>query len=241
MIVGDLKPIEEIVSSISDFNKILVVGCGSCVTVCLSGGDKEARELVRELSHTGYYKNDPPDFSHSTIERQCELDFLTSYLEIPKGTEAILSLGCGAGVQTMANAFEPLPVIPALNTTFLGASEEPGVWQEQCRGCGDCVLAFTGGICPVAKCAKSIFNGPCGGSKGGRCEIYTDVPCAWSLIYHRLKKQNNLKFMTEYREPRDWRSGGGLGPRERRRTGINGSPEHSTPYPVQRDALEACT
>ena len=124
MIVGDLKPIKEIVSSISDFRKILVVGCGSCVTVCLSGGDKEARELVRELSHTGNYKNDPPDFSHSTIERQCELDFLTSYLEIPKDTEAILSLGCGAGVQTMANTFEPLPVIPALNTTFLGASKD---------------------------------------------------------------------------------------------------------------------
>jgi len=93
MIVGDLKPIEEIVSSISSFKKILVVGCGSCVTVCLSGG---------------YYDNDPPDMSHSTIERQCERDFLTSYLEIPKGTEAILSLGCGAGVQTMANTFQHL-------------------------------------------------------------------------------------------------------------------------------------
>ncbi len=136
----------------------------------------------------------------------------------------MLSLACGAGVQTMASLYEPLPVIPALNTTFLGASNEPGVWEEMCRGCGDCMLSFTGGICPVARCAKSLFNGPCGGSQGGSCEVREDMPCAWALIYYRLKKQNRLDQLLKVREPSDWRPAGGNGVRERRRTGIDGSP-----------------
>lgn len=224
MIVGDLKPLDEILTSLKGYRKILAVGCGSCVTVCLSGGDREAVHLARELSRTKHYTDDPPVVDATTIERQCEKDFILSYLKIPEGTEAILSLACGAGVQTMASVFEPLPVIPALNTTFLGASNEPGVWEEMCRGCGDCMLSFTGGICPVARCAKSLFNGPCGGSQGGSCEIREDVPCAWALIYYRLKKQNRLEQLLHVREPSDWRQAGGNGPRERRRTGIDGSP-----------------
>jgi hypothetical protein len=117
---------------------------------------------------------------------------------------------------------EPLPVVPGLNTTFFGASDEAGVWREVCRGCGDCMLSVTGGICPVARCAKSLFNGPCGGSKGGRCEIYTDSPCAWALIYYRLKKQGKLDLLHAVRGPRDWQPAGGAGPRVRRRTGIGG-------------------
>jgi ferredoxin len=224
MIVGDLKALDEILYSLKGYRKILAVGCGSCVTVCLSGGDREAVHLARELSRTRHYPDDPPVVDATTIERQCEKDFILSYLEIPEGTDAILSLACGAGVQTMASVFEPLPVIPALNTTFLGASNEPGVWEEMCRGCGDCMLSFTGGICPVARCAKSLFNGPCGGSQGGSCEIREDVPCAWALIYYRLKKQNRLDQLLHVREPSDWRPAGGKGPRERRRTGIDGSP-----------------
>jgi len=224
MIVGDRKALDEILYSLKGYRKILAVGCGSCVTVCLSGGEREAVHLARELSRTRHYPDDPPAVDATTIERQCEKDFILSYLEIPEGTDAILSLACGAGVQTMASVFEPLPVIPALNTTFLGASNEPGVWEEMCRGCGDCMLSFTGGICPVARCAKSLFNGPCGGSQGGSCEIREDVPCAWALIYYRLKKQNRLDQLLHVREPSDWRPAGGKGPRERRRTGIDGSP-----------------
>jgi len=223
MIVGDLKALDEICASVKGYRNILAVGCGSCVTVCLSGGDREARELARELSRTRYHSEGPPQVNWTTIERQCEHDFIKTYLKIPEGTDAILSLACGAGVQTMATVLEPLPVIPALNTTFLGASNEPGVWQEMCRGCGDCMLSFTGGICPVARCAKSLFNGPCGGSQGGSCEVREDMPCAWSLIYYRLKKQKRLDQLLNVREPSDWRPAGGNGPRERRRTGINGS------------------
>ncbi|MDM8556713.1 methylenetetrahydrofolate reductase C-terminal domain-containing protein [Desulfococcaceae bacterium HSG7] len=223
MIVGDLKPLDEIVSSVAGYRRILVLGCGSCVTVSLSGGDREAAALVRELNCMVGTDGAPVSFEVGTILRQCEKDLVTSFYEVPPDTDAILSLACGAGVQTVGDAFEPLPVIPALNTTFIGASDEAGVWREMCHGCGDCLLGVTGGICPVARCAKSLFNGPCGGSQGGCCEIYIERPCAWAMIYFRLKKQNKLHLLHEVRMPRDWRTATASGPRERRRTGIGGS------------------
>lgn len=214
MITGELKSVEEIAATLADFKNVLVVGCGGCVSVCLTGGDREARVLAGELKRVRHYTGNPPSFAVKTIERQCETDWLKSYFTMPEGVDAVLSLACGAGVQTMAAVFDPLPVLPALNTTFLGANIEQGVFQEMCRGCGDCVLAYTGGICPVARCAKGLYNGPCGGTNNGSCEIRTDVPCAWAMIFYRLKRQNKLALMLELRTPPDWRPGGGAGPRE---------------------------
>ena len=221
MIVGDIKPLEEIVSSIKDCRRVLVIGCGSCVSVCLSGGEREAEELARELADRRHYgTGDPPDLRVDNILRQCERDLVQSYQKLPRGTDAILSLACGAGVQTLADVFEPVPVIPALNTTFLGASDSAGAWAEKCRGCGDCILTRTAGICPVARCAKSLFNGPCGGSQGGYCEIGGGTPCAWTQIYARLKKTGRLHLIHALHGCRDWAPGGGGGPRKRVREGI---------------------
>lgn len=213
MIVGNLKPLDEIVSSIADFRHVHVMGCGGCVSVCLTGGDREAHALARELDHIRFYKNQPPAFSVDTIERQCEPDFLKAFVNIPEKTDAVLTLACGAGVQTMAAVFESLPIIPAINTTFMGATREPGVWQEMCRGCGDCMLAHTGGICPIARCAKNLFNGPCGGSQNGSCEVKKETPCAWAMIYYKLKKTDQLYVMMKIRGPRNWQPAGGSGPR----------------------------
>ncbi|MBN2242632.1 MAG: methylenetetrahydrofolate reductase C-terminal domain-containing protein [Acidobacteria bacterium] len=220
MIVGDLKPIREIASSIAGYGKVLVLGCGGCVTVCRSGGDAEAHDLARELSRMEHHGAMPPEFTVDTIERQCESDLVRAYLKVPVATEAVLSLACGAGVQIMADALEPLPVIPALSTTFMGGSDEPGIWREKCRGCGDCILASTAGICPIALCAKRLLNGPCGGSRDGHCEVDSETPCAWARIHARLEKQGRLDLMDEFRGFRDWRKAGSRTARERRRTGI---------------------
>jgi ferredoxin len=225
MIVGGLKPIEEIAASIEDYMQVFVVGCGSCVTVCLSGGEREVRALARDLSLFPGYPGVAPSFKTATIERQCEFDLVKGFLELPDDTDAVLSLACGVGVQILADVFEPTPVIPALNTTFMGGADEPGVWREKCRGCGDCVLAFTGGICPVGRCAKGLFNGPCGGTqKEGMCEINLQTPCAWTQIFNRLKAQDKLHLIEKIRIPRDWRPAGASGPRERRRIGIVRNP-----------------
>lgn len=220
MIVGDLKSLKEIAASIAGYRKVLILGCGGCVTVCRSGGDAEAHDLARRLSHPEHHQGAVPEFVVDTIERQCEHDLLKSYLAIPQDAEGVLSLACGAGVQIVADAFEPLPVIPALTTTFMGGADEPGIWREKCKGCGDCLLAFTAGICPITLCAKRLLNGPCGGSRQGYCEVGSDIPCAWARIYFRLEKQGRLHLLDECMAPRDWRKAGYRGPREHRRTGI---------------------
>ncbi len=218
MITGKLKPIDEILSSLENYRHILILGCGSCVTVCLSGGDREARVLARDISAASTNGHSGRSVEVRTIQRQCETDLLRAFLEIPAGTDAILSLACGAGVQTLAETFSRLPVIPALNTTFLGALDEQGVWREKCQGCGNCVLAHTGGICPVARCAKSILNGPCGGSSKGKCEIGGDVDCAWQLIIDRLKAMNRLHEYGKIFPLKDWSTDAAGGPRSMRRT-----------------------
>ena len=220
MIVGDLKPLEEIISAIKAYKQVLVLGCGSCVTVCLSGGEREAKQLSGELAQVRHYQNAPPKFEVGSILRQCERDLVIEYQSIPDGTDAVLSLACGAGVQILADVLEPLPVIPVLNTTFLGASDKPGIWTEKCKGCGDCILIHTGGICPVARCAKSLFNGPCGGSQGGYCEVGQGNPCAWTQIVARLKKMNKLHCYEGIQASKNWKPGGAAGLRRRVRTGL---------------------
>jgi len=217
MIVGHQKPIEEIKASIAGYRKVLILGCGTCVSVCLTGGDRQAHILASDLVQKNGAHQNQTDLEVKTIERQCERDLVKNFLNISKDTEAILSLACGAGVQTLADVFGELTVIPALNTTFLGALDEPGVWNEKCVGCGDCILAATGGICPVARCAKRLLNGPCGGSSGGRCEISAvvgrHIDCVWQLIIDRLKTRGRLDECIDFWPARDWSTETAKGPR----------------------------
>ena len=173
--------------------------------------------MANTLALEGCEEQDPNAFEVNTVERQCERDLIKNFLKLPDGTEAILSLACGAGVQTLADVFEGLPVIPALNTTFLGALDEPGIWNEKCQGCGDCILTSTGGICPVARCAKRLFNGPCGGSSKGKCEISAivgrDVDCVWQLIIERLTLMDKIDEYLKFRSPKDWSCETAKGPR----------------------------
>jgi hypothetical protein len=128
---------------------------------------------------------------------------------------AILSLACGAGIQFVAEKFRSRPVLPAVNTQFIGVTEEQGVWTERCQACGNCLLGETGGICPVARCSKSLFNGPCGGSQGGKCEIDPEVECGWQLIYDRLKELGQLDKLEKVLPVKDWSTNRDGGPRKR--------------------------
>jgi len=214
MIVAEPKPLEEIALSIAGYKNVLILGCGTCVSVCLTGGDKEAWILADELITSKYFKDTPPSFSVQTIERQCEKDMLEVYLKMPPETDAVLSMACGAGVQTVSEIFKTLPVLPALNTTFLGALEETRLWREKCQGCGNCILALTAGVCPVSRCAKKLFNGPCGGSSKGKCEISQEVDCAWQLIIDRLEGLGRIEDYGRIIPSRDWSTDRGGGPRK---------------------------
>jgi hypothetical protein len=127
--------------------------------------------------------------------------------------DVILSLGCGAGVQAMAEVLQKIHIVPALNTTFIAETREAGLWLEDCRGCGDCKLDSFADICPITRCAKGLFNGPCGGSKDGHCEVDPDTPCAWHLIITRLEETGRLGTMEPIHPPADWAKNQGKGPR----------------------------
>jgi ferredoxin len=192
MIVGERKAFDQIWDSVKDLKSVLVLGCGTCVSVCQAGGEKEVGLLASELRLKSQMEGKSLKIGEITIERQCDKEFFDSIKEKAREYEAILSMACGAGVQFSAEVLEPLRVIPALNTRFIGVTLEEGTWSERCRACGNCILADYGGICPMTICAKSSVNGPCGGSKNGKCEAGQDKDCAWALIYNRLKKQNRL-------------------------------------------------
>jgi ferredoxin len=214
MIVAEPKPLQEIAQSIAGYKNVMILGCGTCVSVCLTGGDKEAGILKDELSTSKLFKNAPPSFTVSTIERQCEKDWIGEFFKLPPETDAVLSMACGAGVQTVSEVFKTIPVLPALNTTFIGALDEPGLWREKCQGCGNCVLALTAGVCPVARCAKKLFNGPCGGSSKGKCEINQEVDCAWHMIIERLEGLGKAGDYARIIPFRDWSTDRGGGPRK---------------------------
>ena len=213
MIIGERKSLEEIRKMIGGYKRVLVVGCGTCVTVCLAGGEKEVATLSSALRMAAKKDGDGLEISEATIERQCDIEFIEELREKVEQVDAALSMGCGAGVQTIAETFSEIPVYPALNTRFIGTTEEQGVWTERCAACGDCILHLTGGICPIARCSKSLLNGPCGGSKDGKCEINPEVACAWQLIYDRLKALDQLDKLEEIIPIKDWSVSRDGGPR----------------------------
>jgi ferredoxin len=215
MIIASQKPLDEIKETLKAYDKILIAACGTCVTVCLSGGEKEAKELKELLGLDG-----DKEYRVVTPERQCDSEFLEEFDEDVKWADAVLSLACGVGVQYMAERYEGKPVIPGLNTSFMGTNRDAGYWTEMCQGCGNCVLEKTGGICPVARCSKSHFNGPCGGSANGKCEVDPSIDCAWQLIYDRLKRLGQLDRLYETIPPRDWSTSRDGGPRKIRRPDV---------------------
>ncbi|MBO8137528.1 MAG: methylenetetrahydrofolate reductase C-terminal domain-containing protein [Desulfotomaculum sp.] len=211
MIVAEPKPIKEVAGYIKDCTKILVVGCGGCTSVCMAGGETEAEMLAASLRILRKMEGRELVTAVTTITRQCEPEFVESISSKVKEVDAVVSLGCGVGVQFLAEHYRDKWVLPALNTVFAGGTVQAGIWEERCGLCGDCILHLTGGICPVIRCAKSILNGPCGGSQNGKCEINPDTPCAWHLIYEKLSAMNRLDLILQFHPAKDWskeRSGG---------------------------------
>ena len=214
MIVADRKPLEEILNYIKDHNKIMLMGCGGCVTVCFSGGAKAVELLASQIKISRRKQGRAIEVVECTPERQCEYEFIDELKDQVASVDAVLSTACGVGVQAMSVRYPGLVTIPALNTKFMGYPVEHAFWQEKCAGCGDCVLEWTGGICPIARCAKKLLNGPCGGSRDGKCEVDADTECAWQLIHDRLKSLGKLQNLTVVREPKDWRTSTDAGQRK---------------------------
>lgn len=214
MIKAKSKPIAEVKGLIAPYKKILVLGCGTCVTISFAGGEKEVAMLASSLRMASAMDGQEKTFAEATVQRQCEWEFIDTVAPEIERADAVLSLACGVGVQALAERYPNKVILPGVNTTFLGMAVEHGTLVERCRACGDCVLGLTAGICPIARCAKNLLNGPCGGSQNGKCEVDPSTDCAWQLIYDRLGRLGQLAHLAVIHPPKDWSKDFDGGPRK---------------------------
>ncbi len=217
MIVANRKPFEEIIEMLKPYTRILLLGCNECVTVCATGGTKEVAVLASEIRLFRQKEGRPVEIKEFTLERNCDPEYVDALKPFINDYDVVISMACGCGIQFVGEHYRNKIVLPAVNTTFDGVTEKHGVWTERCQGCGDCVLDKTLGVCPVTRCAKSIFNGPCGGSRDGKCEIDKETPCAWQLIVDRYKEMDMLYKYLEIQPVKDWSTSRDGGPRKRMR------------------------
>ena len=204
MIIAERKPLDAILGMMTPYHKVLVVGCGTCASVCLAGGAREVAMLGSLVRMTRQTNDEPIEVAEATVHRQCDKEFLLPLAAEVEAADAVFSMGCGCGVQLLAETFPQRRVFPLLDTKFMGVTLEPGWWAERCRGCGECVLDRTGGICPITRCSKGLLNGPCGGYRNGKCEVDPTVDCGWLLIFDRLKELNELESLRAILGPKDW-------------------------------------
>ena len=194
------KSLEEIEQQLDGFDRVYIAGCGTCATMTKTGGREEVlkmREQLQELDKlvTGWI----------VIPTACDEMTAVAIKEnngAIQNANCILVMTCALGVHKVSTYIDK-PVIPALDTLFIGVEDGPGYFHEVCAQCGQCVLGETAGICPLTACHKGLLNGPCGGTDNGKCEVDKEKDCAWTLIYQRLKEQSRLDFMRKYHSPRD--------------------------------------
>jgi ferredoxin len=213
MIVAQQKPLAEIKAMVGEAERILVLGCGTCVTVCFAGGAKEVATLASALRIATRLEGREITVAEATVQRQCEWEYLDPLKNDLEQYDVVVSLGCGVGVQALAERFPGKRFLPGLNTAFMGMPTAQGQWEERCQACGNCVLDKTAGICPIARCSKQLLNGPCGGSQNGECEINSSVPCAWQMIWDRMKQLGLQDRLLEVQPAKDWSTSRDGGPR----------------------------
>jgi hypothetical protein len=206
MIIAKVKPLEDVKDMIKGYQRVLNVGCAGCTAICLAGGQREVETLNAKITLAFKAEKVACFIEGFTVERQCDMDFLAELDEMVGHYDALLSMACGAGVQFLAERFPEKRTYPAVDTTFVGVNKDIGWYEERCQCCGECVLGITGGVCPVTMCAKVLFNGPCGGSQDGHCEVSKDIPCAWVEIYKRLTKQGRVENILTFHSARNWRN-----------------------------------
>jgi len=202
MIITRQKPFEEIVQFLAPYKSIFICGCSECATLCKTGGEEEVKKMKEKLEETGRVV---PDWVilDPACHRLNDLKILREHKSGVDRSDALLVLACGNGVQTVAGVAEK-PVYPGCDTLFLGEIVRFGNFEERCQLCGECILDITGGICPVTRCSKSLLNGPCGGSEGGKCEIDPDIECGWQLIIEGLQKKERIDALRKIIPPKDW-------------------------------------
>ncbi len=194
------KPFDEIKEQLDRFDRVYIAGCGTCATMTGTGGREEVLDMKGRLEELGRLVT-----GWTVIPTACD-EMTETAMREDKGAiqnaNCILVMACALGVHR-ASLYIDKPVIPALDTLFIGVEDSPGDFREVCAQCGQCVLGETAGICPLTACHKGLLNGPCGGTNNGKCEVDREKDCAWTLIYQRLEAQGRLDLMRKYHAPRN--------------------------------------
>ena len=207
MLVSEQKPMEEILAYLQDDENIFLLACTGCAEACDTGSERSVKECRKALEDAG-----------KKVTGQCFIDFLcdrmlvkTRLIPIARdviSADSVLVLSCGIGVQASAASIDR-QCHPACNTISLGG--RPGEWrgEERCLECGDCLLHYTGGICPIANCTKSLVNGPCGGTTAdGKCEVDSKIECGWYRISELLQILGRSGLLFELKPAKDWSTTG---------------------------------
>jgi hypothetical protein len=201
------KPIEEIVGFIKPDEKVFVVGCNNCAWKCHSGGEEETEAMAKRLTRrglnvVGYTVPGPQGMSLCKLDNTRKV-LQEDYAKQSSQADSFLVLGCGQGIHAVLDATDGGMVHPGCDTIFGGETVSESEINEFCSLCGDCVIEFTGGLCPMTLCAKSLLNGPCGGAENGKCEVDSQRDCGWIMIYERLKKMDRLELLSSYKKPKN--------------------------------------
>jgi ferredoxin len=194
------KSLDDVEQQIEGLERVYIIGCGTCATMTNTGGREQVLDMKERLQELGKVVT-----GWTVIPTACDEMTEVSLQEnngAIQSADCLLVMSCALGVQKVG-AYNGKPVIPALDTLFIGVEDEPGYFHEACDQCGQCVLGYTAGICPITACHKGLLNGPCGGTNNGKCEVDKEKDCAWTLIYNRLKEQGRLELMKKYQPPKN--------------------------------------
>ena len=207
MIITEQKKSEDLFAFLERANRVVLLGCSECATICKTGGAEQLLEFEKRL------KSARPEVEVTVrlvLDPACNAPAVKKALKTiwpqVESADAVISFSCGDGTQTVAKQIaraRNIPVYPGNDTLFLGETARAGEYVEACRACGQCELGWTGGICPITQCPKGLMNGPCGGAKGRLCEVNRDEECVWLRIYDRLEELDQLDNLLEIRPPRD--------------------------------------
>ena len=186
-----LKERDELVSLLADKDNLFVIACNKCFKEFETIDEPDCGEFEKLAAEQG-----------KTITGSAKVDFLCNknHTEqnlqdmIPEGTENVIVISCGLGIQTVAD-LAGKPVYAASNSLNYRGHHGMALTKKSCDACAQCYLNITGGICPIVDCSKSLVNGQCGGAKNGKCEVDPDMECGWERIYRRLEQLGRLDVL----------------------------------------------
>ena len=177
-----LKAEAELTELLNGLDNLFVIACNKCFKEfeSLTEPDREAFLKLAEAQGKTVTGSASIDFLCNKTQTRKALETL-----IPEGTENIIVLSCGLGVQTLASLVN-IPVFAACNSLNYTGHHGMALTKKACDACAQCYLNITGGICPIVDCSKSLVNGQCGGAKNGKCEVDPNMECGWERIIRRL-------------------------------------------------------